>query len=446
MTTPKLIITPRRPALLSGHDNQLEVLVRVQAPPAPEVRTTRNPLHLALVIDRSGSMSGQPLQEAKRCAEFVLDGLNPADRLSLIVYDNHVQTLLPAVHLHDKEAARRAIRSIDSGGSTNLHGGWFQGVETLAPHTRANVTSRVILLSDGCANHGLTDEGRIFEQCAELARSGVSTSTYGLGGNFNEDLMIGMARHGQGNSYYGQTAEDLMDPFHEEFELLNALYARRPRLEVMTAAGIDYRMLNDYVADGANAWLLPNLAFDGEAWAVVRLRIPNAKTQPGAVVDLGAFSVTYATVDGESRATGSQPLALEALPASAFNAIAEDELVVRRTGELKAAELQGTARAAARRGDWPAVELALKRAERVATDNPWVASSLKELRELAALKDQEIFSKESAFASRRMSTRLASVNESAIVGASPAGAAYLRRKTRQGKSEQEDTPKGDQPK
>ena len=118
---------------------------------------------------------------------------------------------------------------------TNLHGGWFQGAETLAPHTKDDVTSRVILLSDGCANHGLTDPDQIYAQCADLARAGVSTSTYGLGHGFNEELMIGMARHGQGSSYYGQTADDLMDPFREEFELLNALCARRLRLEI--AAG-----------------------------------------------------------------------------------------------------------------------------------------------------------------------------------------------------------------
>jgi len=107
----------------------------------------------------------------------------------------------------------------------------------------------VILLSDGCANHGLLDHDQIYAQCAELARAGVSTSTYGLGHGFNEELMIGMARHGQGSSYYGQTADDLMDPFREEFELLNALCARRLRLEIAPAAGVKAKMLNDYVAD-----------------------------------------------------------------------------------------------------------------------------------------------------------------------------------------------------
>jgi Ca-activated chloride channel family protein len=438
MTTPTLIITARRPALLAGHDNELDVLVRVQAPDAPAELPTRNPLHLALVIDRSGSMSGQPLDEAKRCAEFVLDGLQATDRLSLVVYDNQVQTLVPTMLLHDKELARRAIRAIDSGGSTDLHGGWFQGAETLAPHTKENVTSRVILLSDGCANHGLLDHDQIYAQCAEFARAGVSTSTYGLGHGFNEELMIGMARHGQGSSYYGQTADDLMDPFREEFELLNALCARRLRLEIAPAAGVKAKMLNDYVADGDNAWCLPDLAYGGEAWAVIRLRVPSpvaAGDAEAAALSLCSFSLRYTTLDGKPRAIQPMSLALPALPASAFGAIAEDELVARRTDELEAAYLQTKARAAARRGDWAGVAKSLKRAERIAASNPWVAESLNELRELAARKDEVMFAKESAFAARKMSSRLAARDEVQAPCNAPAPAAYLRRKGSQGKAE-----------
>jgi len=438
MTTPTMIITARRPALLAGHDNELDVLVRVQAPDAPADLPKRNPLHLALVIDRSGSMSGQPLDEAKRCAEFVLDGLQATDRLSLVVYDNQVQTLVPTMLLHDKEFARRAIRDIDSGGSTDLHGGWFQGAETLAPHTKENITSRVILLSDGCANHGLLDHDRIYAQCAEFARAGVSTSTYGLGHGFNEELMIGMARHGQGSSYYGQTADDLMDPFREEFELLNALCARRLRLEIAPAAGVKAKMLNDYVADGDNAWLLPNLAFGGEAWAVIRLRIPSPVTAAdaeAAALSLCSFSLRYTTLDGEPRAIQPMSLALPVLPASAFGAIAEDELVARRTDELEAAYLQTKARAAARRGDWAGVARSLKRAERIAANNPWVADSLNELRELASRKDEVMFAKESAFSARVMSSRLAAREEMGSAYDAPASAAYLRRKGSQGKAE-----------
>jgi len=438
MTTPTMIITARRPALLAGHNNELDVLVRIQAPDAPAELPKRNPLHLALVIDRSGSMSGQPLAEAKRCAEFVLDGLQPTDRLSVVAYDDHVHTLVPTTPLDDKESVRRAIRAIDSGGSTDLHGGWFRGAETLAPHATDGSTSRVILLSDGCANHGLVEHDPIYAQCADFARAGVSTSTYGLGDGFNEELMIGMARHGQGSSYYGRTAEDLMDPFREEFELLNALCAKRLRLSLEPAPGVKAKVLNDYVHTDNEGWALPDLAFGGEAWAVVRLRVPSpavaAEGQGEGLTSLCSFSVRYTNLDGEPRAIQPLSLALPALPTSAFGAIAENELVVRRADELEAAHLQQKARAAARRRDWHGVDAALKRAERIAATNPWVAASMNELRELAAKKDEVSFAKEALFASRKMSTRLAASCESLSVENIP-GAAYLRRKSNQGKAD-----------
>jgi Ca-activated chloride channel family protein len=251
--------------------------------------------------------------------------------------------------------------------------------------------------------------------------------------------MIGMAKHGHGSSYYGQTADDLMDPFREEFELLNALCARRLRLEIEPAPSVKAKLLNDYVADGQNAWLLPNLAFAGEAWAVVRLRVPSpasaAEGQGEGLLSLCSFSVRYTTLDGEPRAIQPFALALPALPACAFHAIAEDELVARRAGELEAAYLQTKARAAARAGDWAGVESALRKAERAAANNPWVAESVKELRALAAQKDEVMFSKESAFAARKMSTRLAARHESLSVQDVAPAASYLRRKSQQGKAD-----------
>jgi Ca-activated chloride channel family protein len=443
VNTPRLILTPRRPALLAGHANELDVLVRIQAPEAPAELPPRNPLHLALVIDRSGSMSGQPLDEAKRCAEFVLEGLQSTDRLSVVAYDSDVRTLVPAAPLRDKESIRRAIRQIFEGGSTNLHGGWLAGAETLAPHATGDTVSRVILLSDGCANHGITAPDQIQAQCADLAHAGVTTSTYGLGRSFNEELMIGMAKAGQGSSYYGQTAQDLIDPFREEFALLNALCARRLRLEVDLDAGIEATMLNEYPSadsDGGRgrAWLLPDLAYGGEAWAVLHLRTPAVESAGGnghaARVPLMQAAVRYTTLDGEPRAIQPEALALEALAAAAFHAIAEDELVARRAGELEAATLQLRARVAAQRGDWTGVEAALRSAERAADGNAWVAASIGELRELASRKDEQMFAKEAHFASHRMQNRLAASAESADLEA-PATAAYLRRKTNQGRKD-----------
>ncbi len=403
---PTLLATPRRPALLAEHDNTLEVLVRLQAPDAPAELPQRNPLHLSLVIDRSGSMSGRPLAEARRCAEFVLDGLLPTDRLALVVYDDDVDTLVPAVPVGDgREVIRRAIRQIADGGSTNLHGGWHQGVATLLPYVSPQSVSRVILLSDGCANAGLVDPQAIWQQCVEFAGAGIGTSTYGLGSGFNEELMIGMARAGHGASYYGESADDLMDPFREEFDLLNALCARRLELQIETAPGVKVTMLNDYAAAGDTAWRLPDLAYGGEAWAVLRFKVPKKLVAAGeghaAGVTLGTIALRYTGIDGEPRAIQPQACALPVLPASAFGAISDDELVLRRMSELEAADLQVKARRAAMAGDWDTVMRLLRKAEKLGSDNPWIAAVVVELRKLAERRDEAMFAKASAYGSQR---------------------------------------------
>jgi Ca-activated chloride channel family protein len=440
---PTLLATPRRTALLASHDNTLEVLVRIQAPDAPANLPQRNPLNLSLVIDRSGSMSGQPLAEARRCAEFVLDGLLPTDRLSLVVYDDEVDTLVPAVPIADgREVVRRAIRGVASGGSTNLHGGWHQGVATLLPFVSPQTVSRVILLSDGCANAGLVDPQAIWAQCTEFAGAGIGTSTYGLGSGFNEDLMIGMARAGHGTSYYGESADDLMDPFREEFDLLNALCARRLQLEIEPAAGVKVTMLNEYAAAAETAWWLPDLAYGGEAWAIVRFKVPKklVGSSTSDPVTLGTIALRYTGVDGEPRSLQPAACTLPVLPAAAFGAISEDELLLRRLGELEAAGIQLQARRAAMNGDWDTVQRLLRKAEKLGADNPWVAAVVVELRKLAEQRNEAMFSKASAYGSRRMQSRLAARNESLDAGAVPSAAAYLRRKSNQGKSDDNTRP------
>jgi Ca-activated chloride channel family protein len=444
---PRLVVSPRRSALLAGHDNTLDVLVRVQASEPPATTPRRQPLHLSLVIDRSGSMSGQPLEEARRCAEFVLDGLRAADRLAVVAYDDSVHTLFPAAPVGEtREAIRAALRRIDSGGSTDLHGGWLAGVQSLVPHAGPGAASRVILLSDGCANAGLCDPHAIWTQCREVAAAGIGTSTYGLGRAFNEELMIGMARTGHGRSYYGETAEDLMDPFREELELLNAACARRLELEVVAPhTGVRVRMLNDYTAADHGGWWLPDLAYAGEAWAVLRLKVaPDALAAPAGSaraerdghVHVFSVALRYRGADGEPRAIQPVALALPVLSAAAFASVDEDELVVRRVGELEAADLQRKAREAALRGDWQGVSALLRRAEKLGADNPWIAAVVDELHGLARRRDRPMFAKQTAYGSLRMNTRLAARSESRFLDEAAPQPSYLRRKANPGKGDE----------
>jgi Ca-activated chloride channel family protein len=430
-----LVMTPARAAVLADHRSTVDLLVRVQAPPQPEKdRPARGPVHVALVVDRSGSMSGKPLAEAKRCARMVVDGLNPGDKATIVIYDDSVERLTDLLGMDQRDTLRRAIDSIDEGGCTNLHGGWLAGAETLAPHTGAGILSRVILLSDGCANSGITAVGTITDQVAQLADAGVTTSTYGLGRSFNEELMTAMADAGRGNAYYGQSADDLADPFQEELALMGALCAREVELLVETAAGVSANVLNGYRRGARGGWRLPDVAYEGEAWALVQLTVEAGTATAGEVRDLVKVRAAWRDLDGVEHETSPESLALPAMPAAAYAAVAEDELVRRRANELLVAGMQQTARDAARRHDWNAVNLALAQARQMARDNPWLEGVVEELEGLARQRDELMFAKEAMYSSRRMRSRMAHVNECQDPGSMDAPD-YLRRKRAQGKAE-----------
>lgn len=432
------LLTPRRAGLLAGQDNHLDVLVRIQAPDAPAGHAAeRPPQAIALVIDRSGSMAGRPLAEARRCAEYVVDKLRPTDTVSLVQFDNRVQRLWPAVPIGDGVPLRAAIGTIQAGGNTHLHGGWREGAETLTDVAGTGL-KRVMLLSDGQANEGLTDAGAIAAQCANWAAHGVTTSTYGLGNNFHEELMVAMARAGGGNHYYGDTAEDLMDPFQQELELLGNLCLRDLRLSATVPDGVEVQMINE-LPSVEGGWRLPDLAWGAEAWAVLRLTVPaGAMPALGQLLSVLRVSVEGRNLEGEPAALERVGLAVPVMSAPAFDKLTDDELVSRRLVELAAAEALSRMRAAADQGDWVTVDRLLEEASRQFAGNEWVAAVLAAMKDIAESRSRERMMKESMYSSAKLRSRLSARNESVsflVAEGSIDVPTYLRRKPSQGKGD-----------
>ena len=433
-------ITPlfhlRRNGIPAEGPFQMEILVRLQAPDAPESAKPRSPLHLAVVLDRSGSMSGQPLREACRCAAAIMDRMGPKDRMALVAYDNRVRVLRPCVPLHDREEVRRILGAMDSGGNTDLHLGWTTGVAELQKAHSDGVISRVLLLSDGCANAGITDPDQLAAACTEAQSTGISTSTYGLGRRFEENLMTAMARHGQGRAYFGETAEDLLDPFMEEFDLLSNLVARKLTVSLKALPGVRISQLNDYLPAGPNAWFLPDLAYQAEAWALFRLEGEASLLPHDAegLLDLVQVAVSWHGEDGVPQDLPTHRVRLPLMPSVAYGDLPEDPLVVLRAGELRSAELQEQAYQAARAGDWARLRALLDEMKAVAADNQWTQSVVQDLERLLEGGDDGMFMKELRFSSYSSKMRLTTKDETRDFML-PITSSYTRRKRRQGKSQ-----------
>ena len=183
MTQPTIVLSPRKP-VISAQGGVLEVLVRVQAPNQTEsAKSAVRAKRLALVVDRSGSMNGEPLTEAMRCVTHIANCMTSADQLAVVVYDDQVNVLMPLASVNSPEVVRMAIAKVESGGCTDLFAGWEEGGKQLEGGMDSTI-SRVILLSDGQANRGLCEVSEIEKHCARLLCSGVSTTTVGLGRGF----------------------------------------------------------------------------------------------------------------------------------------------------------------------------------------------------------------------------------------------------------------------
>lgn len=198
--------------------------LKLRAPQLMAARAERMPLNLALVIDRSGSMSGDKIDYVRRAAGHVIGLLNENDRAAVYVYDDLVDCIMPSALMNEDNrlSCVAAINAIKTRGSTNLCDGWLAGCEAVAAHLKADTINRVLLLSDGLANQGITSTTELGIHAAEINQRGIATSTFGVGFDFNEHLLERMANQGGGNFYYIEQPGQIQEIFLQELqELLN---------------------------------------------------------------------------------------------------------------------------------------------------------------------------------------------------------------------------------
>lgn len=433
MGTATIQFSPLQSAI-SSEGGTLDLIVRIQAseaPPAAAPTSAPAPKRLALVVDRSGSMAGPPLFEALRCVQHIAQRLTPQDQLAVVVYDNQVSVIQPLAPVN-LATLRAQLATVTEGGSTNLFAGWQAGAHELA-NGPAHAISRVMLLSDGRANHGLTAAQNILPHLQQSAEQGIGTTTVGLGRSFNEELMIAMARTGRGQQYYGQRATDLHDSFDEELQLLQALCLRHLTLELVPAPGVVLQPLGVFDRLPNGHIQLPDLPWDAETWVALRLHLP-AACAPTTPHTLLAATLTARTLDGQAVTQHATPLQLPALPPHALAQLPTHPDVATRLSEAHfAQDSQQLANLLARGLQAPARAL-LQDMQQRHGHHPWLAAKLQRLAELAQ-RDPDMYRKEASFSSRRTGQRLSAREDTAYAGdeTQSTAPAYLRKKAEEGR-------------
>jgi Ca-activated chloride channel homolog len=332
-------------------EHDVHVMLELTAPET-DAAEERAPLNLALVLDRSGSMHGEKLETAKQCAAWLVERLRAGDRLALVAYDDEV-TLVSGLAPVVSDQLVAALAHVPPGGQTNLSGGWLKGLEELR-RAPAGEPRTILLLTDGLANVGITDPGRLTGLAGGARRDGIGTTTIGFGAGFDEELLTAMADAGGGNGHFAETPDAAPAIFAEELEGLTQLVAQNVSVEIRPAAPVEFvAVLNEYPAVAVDGGVRLGL---GDAYAgdrrrlVLNFHVPHlAAYGPAAVAEL---VVRYVSVGDEvAEHTLTVPVVANLVSADEAAAAAPDAQVREEVLVLQAAKARRQAIDFADRGD-----------------------------------------------------------------------------------------------
>jgi Ca-activated chloride channel family protein len=271
------------------------------------------PTDLIVILDRSGSMTGDKMEYARAAVGELITQLNPQDRFALVSYSStaHLSIPLAPAASRAQEIWRREVARIQPNGGTNMSAGIDVAVRTVASSRTAGRAARVILISDGLANEGDASLEGLKARASRVARWEHVFSTVGVGEDFNEFLMSSLADAGTGNYYYLSDTTELASVFSKEFEATRETIATglmvtiRPGSDVQVIDAAGYPLERD----GGQVTFRPGSLFSGQERRIwVTLQVPGDRV---GSYDLGRVSLSY-TDRGERHS-----LALEDVPALA---------------------------------------------------------------------------------------------------------------------------------
>lgn len=254
----------------------------------------RAPLNLALVLDRSSSMGGEKIVQAREAAQLAVRSLRDDDIISLVTFDSVIDVPIPATRATDRERLCQQIAAIEPRGNTALFGGVAKGAAELRKFLTRERVNRVLLLSDGQANNGPSTPGELGELGTSLIKEGISVTTIGLGLGYNEDLMTRLAAASDGRHAFIEHSDQLAEMFRDELGAASAVVAQRVQVEILCDPGIKpVRVLGrEALVDGQTVTLMLNQLYRGEEkYVLLEAEVPEGSN--GLARDLARVRVSY---------------------------------------------------------------------------------------------------------------------------------------------------------
>ncbi len=288
-----------RTAVMLGGDGLVRMELVMHAAQRTGSKLTRLPTDLVVVLDRSGSMDGRKIADARTAVRQLISQLGPDDRFSLVTFSASSQLTIPLSHATPQAvlAWHQTISSIDAGGGTFMGPALDMAFNAIDAARAASRAPRAILISDGLAAE---HHSELRDKALRAAQGEYALSTVGVGSDFDEDLMSLLSDAGTGNYYYLADTENLAEVFSNEFETANATVASGLEVRIVPAAGVTVIEASGYPLErsGSIAQFRPGSLFSNQqrhVWVTFRVPTDTAKQTP-----LGSIQLSY-TEDGSAK-------------------------------------------------------------------------------------------------------------------------------------------------
>jgi Ca-activated chloride channel homolog len=272
------------PFFINQPDSSFFLYLEAKAARHTASATQRVPLNIALVLDRSGSMMGSKLEYCKKAAQFVVDNLDPNDRVSVVVYESGVKVLVPSTKAGNKEQLKRMIAGINVAGGTCMSCGMLSGYDEVKRYFDEQHVNRVLLLTDGLANTGISDRKSLDSVANKWAvNDRITLSTFGVGADFDEKMLTDLAEYGIGNYYFIDKPENIPPIFSREMKGLLEVVAQEASVKLELPANVTVVKVYGYrFEQKGNTLIIPfRDIFSEEVKSVlVELKLKQPQTDP----------------------------------------------------------------------------------------------------------------------------------------------------------------------
>lgn len=230
---------PENNYALATQPTREHVLVKISA--SGMAMGARMPLNLCLILDRSGSMEGPPMDYMKSACSYIVDLLEPNDVLSIVAFEETAQVIMPARRVVNKALVKQHIQMLEVGNTTNLYDGIAMGASQLASIQSQGYVNRALLFTDGEPTAGNKDFNSIVGQVTEQKSRGITITALGFGAEYNEELLAAIAKRSGGNYYYITRPELIPEVFRKELETVMLNIARNIRMRVQMSRWVQVR-------------------------------------------------------------------------------------------------------------------------------------------------------------------------------------------------------------